>query len=249
MTRVFHLAETDSTNAQAMARAVAGEPLPFWVSAERQTAGKGRSGREWVSDAGNLHASLALRLNCDQKRASQLSLVAGVALINALGALSAGQSAAKIDQIRLKWPNDIVVGADGNSAKLGGILIETTCDFGCGGLICVIGFGLNVVSCPTVERKVTHLAELGFRVTQGLVHAALAASIESALTLWAEGENFAAIRARWLEVGMPVGSSIRVHAGDTIAEGQFGGLDNDGALLMKDLSGRIVRFTFGDVTL
>ena len=232
-----------------MACAVAGEPLPFWVSAERQTAGKGRSGREWVSDAGNLHASLALALNCDPQRASQLSLVAGVALIDALVALSAGHSEAKIGQISLKWPNDLVAGTKGQSAKLGGILIETTCDFGCGGLICVIGFGLNVVSCPQIGRNVTHLHALDFRVTPSCVHAALCEAMDGVLGVWDQGNGFAAIRARWLEVGMPLGSSIRVHAGDTIAQGQFAGLDNDGALLMKDLSGRIVRFTFGDVTL
>ena len=60
--RIITLAETGSTNKDAMRRALAGEQLPLWVSADRQSEGRGRAGRTWVSEAGNLHASLALTL-------------------------------------------------------------------------------------------------------------------------------------------------------------------------------------------
>ena len=133
--RIVRLVETGSTNADAMARALAGEPLPFWVSAGRQTAGRGRSGRAWESSLGNLHASLAIHLDCELARAAQLSLVAGVAVAGALRALAPDPRVA--EPIQLKWPNDILIG----DAKCGGILIESACDFRRKGLIAVIGIG------------------------------------------------------------------------------------------------------------
>lgn len=243
--RVITLAETASTNTEATARALAGEPLPLWVTAERQTAGRGRSGRTWESQTGNLHASLAITLSCDQQRAAQLSLVAGVAMIEALRALAAGTRDTNIGSIRLKWPNDILAG----DAKLGGILIETTCDFRRSGLIAVIGFGLNVVSCPPLGRKLTHLLDEGFQVSAGSVQVALADTMEDVLVTWSEGEQFSRVRERWLEAGMAEGTGMTIHAGDVVATGSFAGLDADGALLLRDTTGRIQRFTFGDVAL
>ena len=228
-----------------MERAIAGEVTPFWVMADRQTAGKGRSGRVWESLPGNLHTSVALRLNCDQTRAAQLSLVAGVAVIEAVRALATDQARANIDRVRLKWPNDIMAG----DAKLGGILIETTSDFSRGGLVCVIGFGLNVVSCPDMGRKLAHLHELELCVTAASVQGALTAALGDVLEVWNEGLGFATIRARWLEAGLAAGDAIGVNTGNGIVSGVFTGLDDGGALLMRDGSGRVQRFTFGDVTL
>ena len=228
-----------------MARAIAGEVTPFWVMADRQTAGKGRSGRTWESLPGNLHASAALTLACAQNRAAQLSLVAGVAVIDAVRALATDHSDANISMVRLKWPNDITVW----DAKLGGILIETTSDFGRGGLVCVIGFGLNVVSCPDMDRKLAHLHQLGLVVTARRVQEALSVALSAALDVWNEGLGFATIRARWLEAGLAQGTGIVVNAGMGVASGVFAGLDEDGALLMRDAAGRVAKFTFGDVTL
>ena len=243
--RVLHLAETPSTNLDAMARAIAGEVTPFWVMADRQTAGKGRSGRAWGSLPGNLHTSVAHRFSCDQSHAAQLSLVAGVAIIDAVRALATDQPDANINMVRLKWPNDIMVG----DAKLGGILIETTSDFARGGLVCVIGFGLNVVSCPDMDRKLAHLQQLGLVVTAERVQTALSVALADALDVWNEGFGFATIRARWLDAGLAQGTGIVVNAGNGVASGVFAGLDDGGALLMRDAAGRVAKFTFGDVTL
>ena len=228
-----------------MTRALAGEAVPFWVMADRQTAGRGRSGRAWDSLPGNLHASVALRLSCDQQRAAQLSLVAGVAVIGAVRALATDQRSSNIDMMRLKWPNDIMAG----DAKLGGILIETTSDFASGDLMCVIGFGLNVVSNPDIDRKLANLHLLGLVVTASQVQDALAVSLSDALDVWNEGLGFAAIRARWLDAGLSEGNAIGVNAGNGVVTGVFAGLDDGGALLMRDASGQVERFTFGDVTL
>lgn len=243
--RLIQLAETASTNSDAMARAIAGEEMPFWVMASRQTSGKGRSGRAWASLPGNLHASAAIRLACDQSRAAQVSLVTGVAVIDAVRALATGHPNANIPMVRLKWPNDVMAG----DAKLGGILIETTADFARGGLVCVIGFGLNIVSCPELDRKLAYLHGLGLGVTAQEVQTALAVALRDALGIWNEGTGFGLIRARWLEAGTVEGTGISVNTGSGVATGFYAGLDDDGALLMRDTAGKQQRFTFGDVTL
>ena len=117
--RIIVLGETGSTNKDAMRLAFSGEPLPLWITAERQTDGRGRSGRTWVSNAGNLQASLALTCQAPLKSAPELSFVAGIALIEAVRATS---PLAETIHLRLKWPNDLLIGP----AKAGGILVETT---------------------------------------------------------------------------------------------------------------------------
>jgi BirA family biotin operon repressor/biotin-[acetyl-CoA-carboxylase] ligase len=145
-----HLLRTDSTNERARELAIAGAPHGTLVSAAEQTAGRGRQGRGWVAPAGKaLLCSLVLR-----EPPSLLSLIAGVALCDAVGA-----------QARLKWPNDVVVEALGAAepssspgavpgdaswrpsplpkptlAKLAGILVEGRPQEGWA----VLGIGLNV---------------------------------------------------------------------------------------------------------
>ncbi|MFA6141337.1 MAG: biotin--[acetyl-CoA-carboxylase] ligase, partial [Hyphomicrobium sp.] len=83
--KLLTLDEVDGTNAEAMRRMLAGERGPLWISATRQTAGRGRSGRAWTSQSGNLFASLVTTLDCAPSKAGQLSLVAGIAVLDALG--------------------------------------------------------------------------------------------------------------------------------------------------------------------
>ena len=71
-TRLVHLKEVDGTNAEAMRRVLAGEGGPLWVTAERQTAGRGRSGRAWTSETGNLFASFVVTIDCPPATAAQL---------------------------------------------------------------------------------------------------------------------------------------------------------------------------------
>ncbi len=83
MTRILALDHVDSTNAEAFRLAAAGEPGPLWITAATQSAGKGRSGRAWGSEPGNLFASLLLTVSMPQPKAYQLSLVAGIATLDA----------------------------------------------------------------------------------------------------------------------------------------------------------------------
>ena len=244
--RIIEVGETGSTNADAMARALDGEPLPFWLAAKRQTAGKGRLGRAWLSEPGNLHASLALHLHCSADKASQLSLVSGVAVMDAIRQLNPPGMESGVDALRLKWPNDIVA----EDAKCGGILIESASNPSTMERIAVIGVGLNLVSHPEIEGRIaTHLSALGAYAPPMSYLSAIAGAMEKVLEVWSDGQGFEEIVRRWLTAATPVGTKMSINTGTARVAGAFAGLDPDGALLMKDSVGRLQRFTFGDVEL
>jgi BirA family transcriptional regulator, biotin operon repressor / biotin---[acetyl-CoA-carboxylase] ligase len=243
---VIALDETVSTNADAIARVRFGALRPpFWVTAKQQSAGKGRDGRHWVSTPGNLYASLAMVLDCEQRVAPQLSLVAGVAVINAVTMLAANADVRTTD-LQLKWPNDIMFGR----AKCGGILIETTEAPESKTLVAVIGIGVNIVSHPTiVDREITDLVSEGIDTTTDRCFACVAQALDAALHLWDFGRGFSAVRSRWLTSATPLRTPMRINAGAQVVEGVFAGLGDDGALLLTDADGQVKRFTFGDVAL
>jgi BirA family biotin operon repressor/biotin-[acetyl-CoA-carboxylase] ligase len=231
----------DSTNAEAMRRASAGETGPLWVVADTQSAGRGRSGRQWSSPPGNLHASLLLSLSSPSPKAYQLSLVAGVAVIDAIRAAVALPEGAGL---RLKWPNDILIGP----AKAGGILVESST--GPAGLMAVIGIGINLVAHPDLpERPATHLGAHGVAPDPETLLAAIAPAHAGWLEVWAEGRGFAAVREAWLARCGALGQRLSVNTGRETIEGTFCGVDADGALLLQDASGRERCFSFGDVAL
>jgi BirA family transcriptional regulator, biotin operon repressor / biotin---[acetyl-CoA-carboxylase] ligase len=243
---VVHLAETGSTNADALGFALAGRATPFWVLADRQSAGKGRAGRKWVSLPGNLHASCAITTRCALRHAGQIALVAGVALAEVVRGLFADAVSCGNCDFRLKWPNDLLVGA----AKCGGILVESTRNTKSGELIVVIGFGVNLVAHTNdLNRKATNLGAHGLDVTPQVFLDALHQCLDAELARWDDGAGFDATRARWLAAASPIGTAMLVHAGGAQTEGRFGGLDDEGALVLEMSGGARKTISFGDVTL
>lgn len=229
-----------STNREAFTRAEAGEAGPLWIMARRQTAGRGRSGRSWSSEPGNLYASLLVRLPCPPALVPQLSLVTGVAVVDAIGKAADG----KLCGLRLKWPNDVLIG----QAKCVGILAESLAERE--GVVAVIGIGINLAWHPAgLGREATNLEAHGIDVEPQAMLAHLDASLQQWLEAWACGAGFAAVRAAWLERAGPIGESCSVNAGDGSVDGTFAGLDAGGALIVRDRSGRERTVTFGDVTL
>ena len=236
------LEEAGSTNTEAFKRALAGETGPLWIMARRQTHGRGRSGRQWTSEPGNLYASLLQRLACPQTVVHQLSLLAGVAAVEAIAA-AAG---APIAGLRLKWPNDVLIG----EAKCAGILPESQMAAGSSEVVVVIGIGINLASHPTgLGRAATHLAAHGVSLAPEAMLAGLAEAIQRWLGVWDRGGGFAQVRAAWLGYAGAVGESLTVDTGRERIAGTFLGLDDGGALLMRDAQGRSRKLTFGDVTL
>jgi BirA family biotin operon repressor/biotin-[acetyl-CoA-carboxylase] ligase len=237
--RLDRLAEVDSTNAEAMRRAVAGERGPLWIIADRQTAGRGRAGRSWASEPGNLQASLLTAVETPVSSASQLALVAGIAVFDAI-ATAVG---AAPPGLRLKWPNDVLI--DGR--KAGGILIESTTTPA--GLIAVVGIGINIASAPDLpDRPATRLADHGFAGDPLALLARIADATTVWLAIWDRGTGFEVIREAWLNRAHPIGERMSINTGSERIAGAFLGLDAEGALLL-DGPGGARRFTFGDVSL
>ena len=215
------VAETDSTNADMRLLARQGAEEGLWLRAERQTAGKGRLGRQWVSEPGNLYASTLVRLRPADPAPATLALVAAVALHRAVGVFLP-------DAARLKWPNDLLLG----DAKLSGILLERSED------AVVVGIGVNLAHHPDLpDRATTSLAATGAMVTAEAFLDVLAEAFGRWLTVW-RGQGLAAIRDAWLAAAHPVGTALTVRLPDGgTQDGLFDGLDADGALILRLASG------------
>ena len=238
--KLIDLDEVDGTNAEAMRRVLDGERGPTWVIAQRQTAGRGRSGRAWSSQPGNLFASFITALDCPPAKAGQLSLVAGVAVVDAI------RRAGEVPGLRLKWPNDILVG----TAKTGGILVESTSRPPQPGPIAVIGVGLNLVSAPDdLGRAATFLANHALALSPREALCFLAQTMSDWIGIWNNGEGFAPVREAWLARAGSLGEVLTVNAAGSPVTGSFAGIDDSGALLIDDADGRQLSFTFGDVSL
>ena len=240
--RIIELDETGSTNADAMRFARQGEQLPLWVTARRQTAGKGRAGRDWQSLEGNLQASLAFHCQAPLKHAPELALLAGVAAIDAIRGIS---PLALQAGVRLKWPNDVMIGC----AKAGGVLIESTLARREPGFLAVIGMGLNVASLPdNLGRAATSLAQNGIATTPAELLTSLADQMDHWLAKWDAGQGFDEIRTAWIERAGNFGEAITVHTTLGAVSGTYQGLSPAGALLAQ-INGRLEAISFGDVSL
>lgn len=235
---IVELDAIDSTNAEAMRRAARGERGPVWLTAARQTAGRGRSGRAWTSLDGNLMATLLVEPGRPTARLGELSLVAGVAAYEAVGRLHTAPG------LRLKWPNDIMLG----DAKLGGILIEST-SFA-GETVAAIGIGLNLVAAPSIaDRETDALSRYAIPPARAAMLVAVSDRLMYWLRIWRTDDGFEAVRTAWIQAAGPPGGTMTINTGRAICSGAFAGLDTDGALLLRDDGGNLRRFSFGDVTL
>ncbi|MCV0369410.1 biotin--[acetyl-CoA-carboxylase] ligase [Filomicrobium sp.] len=238
---VLQLEECASTNAEAMRLTLAGEAGPFWVTSEKQTGGRGRQGRTWTSPPGNLSASLLIRLACEPITATQLSLVAGLALREAVAEQPGFERVA--GNLRLKWPNDLLLG----TAKCAGILVETSV-IEARQLACVIGFGVNIKASPEgLDRAVTCLYDHGMVTDSSALLASLDATMGRRMGDWKLGLGFPVICAEWQRFAGTPGEAISVNASGTRFSGRYAGLDLDGALLLKEDGGTIRRIAFGEI--
>ena len=225
-----------STNAEALRLAREGGHGPLWVTAERQTAGRGRRGRAWISPAGNLHATLLLTEPAAAEHWPQLSFVAALAAHDAVV-----EAAADLKRLlAIKWPNDLLLAG----AKLGGILIEAE-----SGISAVaIGIGINCASHPTkTDFPAADLAAAGTPISAAALFSALSVKMIGRLAQWNAGEGFSTIRADWLARAAGIGESVRVRLAERELVGQFEALDEAGGLVLRLPNGNARTITAGDV--
>jgi BirA family transcriptional regulator, biotin operon repressor / biotin---[acetyl-CoA-carboxylase] ligase len=228
-----------STNAEALLEARLGERGPLWVTAAQQTAGRGRRGRPFVSERGNLYASLLLTDPSSADRAAELSFVAALALHDAVCELAATLAS----RIRFKWPNDLI--CDG--AKFAGILVEGESASG-RPLAAVVGIGVNCANHPAgMAYPATDLAAAGANVSPETLFRTLSGTVRLRLAEWDRGRGFAAIRTAWLARAIGLGDVIRVSLPDRELQGRFESLDDAGRLLLRHETGALETITAGDI--
>ncbi len=223
-----------STNADALARARAGERGPLWITAKTQSAGRGRRGRTWVSEPGNLYATLLLSDSAPPERAAELSFVAGLAVHDAVGTRIPGLAR----RLSLKWPNDGLI----DGCKFAGILIEGE------GTAIAIGVGINCNHHPqNTAYPATDLAAAGVRATPEGLFEALATAMLSRIVQWNRGAGFAVIREEWLRRAHGLGKTIRIGLPDGEREGRFETVDDTGRMVLRRADGSADTVTAGDV--
>jgi BirA family biotin operon repressor/biotin-[acetyl-CoA-carboxylase] ligase len=206
----------------------------LWIVAERQTAGRGRHGRAWASEPGNLYATLLLSEAAPAPRAPELAFVAALAVYDAV----AEAAPALAPRLMLKWPNDLL--CDG--AKLAGILIEGE------GTAVAIGIGVNCRQHPAAtSHPATDLFACGATVSPGNLMAMLSRTMLGRLDQWQRGNAFAAIRLDWLARAHAGGGAIRVRIGAREIAGRFEGIDDQGRLLLRSANGTLEAISAGDV--
>jgi BirA family biotin operon repressor/biotin-[acetyl-CoA-carboxylase] ligase len=241
--RVVRLDEVDSTNAEALRRAEDGEKGDLWIVARQQTGGRGRRGRNWVSEPGNLFVSLLLGQQVPPPLAGQLSFVAALALHQAICACA---PALKLD-LALKWPNDVLA----RGRKLSGILLErsSVASDPAGEAPLVVGFGVNCISHPEdLPFPATDLVSEGAEVSAEAVLKELIPAFQKEIAAWDGGAGFGAIRDAWLARAAGVGDEIRVTLpNNEEIRGIFDAIDQEGNLIVHVGEWTRKRISAGDV--
>lgn len=228
--RLLHLSSIDSTNVEARRRFEAGETGPLWIWADEQTGGRGRLGRQWISEPGNLYVTYLFQSGAHAASAAQLGFVAALAVHDTVKTLLP-----KADLI-LKWPNDVLL----KGAKLCGLLAEV---LQAQPLTIALGCGINIAHAP---QDLPYAATfLGNGLTPQTVLTVFQAALSARVADWDEGRGFAAIRQQWQERATPRGTLLSVNS----EAGTFAGLSETGALLLKRSDGQTVEIHAGDVQL
>jgi BirA family biotin operon repressor/biotin-[acetyl-CoA-carboxylase] ligase len=236
---LHHYPVIGSTNDEAKKLMEEGAPEGTVVRADAQTAGRGRQGRRWVSEPGNLYASVLLRPACPVREVPQLSFVA---------ALAVGETIAfylrEPEKLSYKWPNDIMLG-DG---KVSGILLEASP--GASGLAdgCVVGVGLNIKSAPgqpayPAARLQDHVVN---KVDDEKLFMEYLQNLNLYYQLWRK-KKFSVLRLKWLTRAYRLCETVKAKVGQKEIQGQFIGLGADGSLILRDEDGKAFNLNSAEV--
>ncbi len=232
---LIRLDEVESTNDEARRRLLDGAAVDLLViQADRQSQGRGRRGRTWISPAGNLFFSLLIDIDGRLPQAAQLGFAAAVALVQTFRDL------VPTIPFTCKWPNDVL--AEGR--KCSGMLLEPAeVDW------LILGIGVNV-AVPPPPQALTYpacaLADLGYAGDASQVLAGFCHHFNPLLAHWRD-DDFPSIRRCWLDHARGVGEPVVVRLEHDTLAGVFAGLDGEGALLLDQGADGVRRIMAGDV--
>ena len=228
-----------STNNECLARARAGDPGLLWVTAEMQTGGRGRRGRTWVSERGNLYSSLLLIDPASAEDMASLPLAIALAVQRTVRAVLPDPETL----VEVKWPNDVLI----DRRKTSGILMEAE-RLPDGRMALVIGIGINILARPDdAPYPVTSLSDQGAAISPEELFAHLYRETAEIIGIWDRGRGIAAIAREWRKVACGIGEKITVNLPDRSIPGIFAGIDDKGLLLLdRGADGRMT-IAAGDV--
>ena len=238
---ILLLDQTDSTNAEARRRADAGEAGPVWIVARRQTSGRGRRGREWVSDTGNLAATLLMTTAKPAAEAAQVTFVAALAVADLLDTFVVPGS------VTIKWPNDVLIRGE----KASGILVESGMHAS-GQLWLAVGIGVNLAHAPEdTERPAT---SMGSHLRPDIAYAppieAAAEVLADAFSVWLdrwETLGFQPVLDAWTVRTPGLQQPCVARLGNETVTGTADGVAPDGSLRMRLADGSLRLISAGDV--
>ncbi|ADR52712.1 birA bifunctional protein [Candidatus Liberibacter solanacearum CLso-ZC1] len=227
-----------STNDECMKRALSGDLGNLWIIASRQTSGRGRGGKKWVSDKGNLYASLLLIDSISKDSLTLLSFAVSVAMHSIIASILP----AEVD-VKIKWPNDLLV----FQRKIAGILIETL-DLKSGLQAIVIGIGLNVEYCPKdTSYPVTSLRKEGGCIDLKSILPIFFQEIAKMLAIWKKDTGREEIMKLWRCFAYGIGNPITIKLPQFSISGHFVGVDDFGYLLLEEKKGCFRKIFTGDI--
>jgi BirA family biotin operon repressor/biotin-[acetyl-CoA-carboxylase] ligase len=214
----------DSTNEEARRRAEKGEVSPVYIMARTQTAGRGRRGRTWVTQPGNLFLTYLGATRQKPQAIALLGFAAGLALAEFCDALIGPGKA------RLKWPNDLMLGG----RKAAGLLLESGA-LPDGGNWLAVGIGFNLAAAPgDLDQETASLSQfLGGAAPAPEVVAVDLAHRLASWSGWLEREGFAPLRAAWLARAHGLGQPAKVENGGPVLKGVARDLSAKGELLLE----------------
>ena len=230
--------ELDSTNEEAKRLARAGGCHGAVIWAKKQSAGRGRQGRNWVSDEGNLFVSVLLKPEKPLAELAELSFVAALAVQEAIAPMLSAP-----DKLQTKWPNDILL--DGK--KISGILLESFRTENDKQWV-VVGVGVNVDSFPTqTEFPATCLKDAGVELVSAKI--ILSRFIHHFIDRYDEwnSKGFAGIRKNWLAHAFGLNQKLVARLPNENIEGIFEGIDVGGGLILTLDNGKKQTVNAGDV--
>jgi len=234
------LARVASTNDEAKRGAREGATHGTTWVAEQQTAGRGRQGRSWTSNPGEgLLFSVLARVACPASRLPPVALVAGLSVRDAVARAAPGTD------VRIKWPNDVLV----SGRKIAGVLVEAI-TAGDRVEAVVVGIGINVhtrVFPAALQGRATSVALASPSVApdRATILADVLESLDHDLHV-VVGRGLSLVRARFEAADALRGHRVRSDSGD---EGIACGVDDEGGLLVRRDDGVLARWIAGEAHL
>lgn len=227
---IHHYKEVSSTNEEALDLIERGISNETVIIADKQTEGRGRTGKSWVSPEGNFYASLIINQETDVSKLTELTFVTALAVGNTLLSFISDSN------VQHKWPNDILI--DGK--KISGILLEKKSNSNW----LIIGIGININHAPLPGT--TCISNYGESVSNIDLLKKLIINFNKLRKQWLF-DGFYAIREMWLKKVFKMNEQISVKLADKLYEGIFADIDKSGKLVLQQKDGSLIYFDAGEL--